>query len=92
MQRKAEVVFAAILVIIGVGILLFSAYSAYQEYVAIHSSVFGTSNAGNVTAMVNALVPKILYYGVRLAFLSIIVWVGSILTFRGVQMLGGKTK
>ncbi len=91
-QGKAAVAFAAILVLIGVAILLFTAYLAYQEYLGIHSSVFGSPNAENVTAMVNALVPKILYYGVRLAFLSILVWIGSIFTFRGVQMLGGKTK
>lgn len=74
-----------LLVVIGLSVLIFSGFLAYKEYNAITKEAI--PKLSNIEDLISDVTPIILYYGLRLAFLSVLIWVGSILLYRGIQLL-----
>jgi len=80
-----------LLVVIGISIMIFSGLLAYKEYNEITKQ--SIPSLTSIEDLVSEVTPIILYYGLRLAFLSVMVWIGSILLYRGIQLMmkfGGK--
>jgi len=80
-----------LLVVIGISIMIFSGFLAYKEYNEITRQ--SIPSLTSIEDLVSEVTPIILYYGLRLAFLSVMVWIGSILLYRGIQLMmkfGGK--
>ncbi|MCD6503067.1 MAG: hypothetical protein DRN30_00035 [Thermoplasmata archaeon] len=74
-----------LLVVVGLAVLIFSGILAYKEYNTITKETLPKLNS--IEDLVSDVTPLILYYGLRLAFLSIMIWIGSILLYRGIQLL-----
>ncbi|HHE04976.1 MAG TPA: hypothetical protein ENL19_02815 [candidate division WOR-3 bacterium] len=80
-----------LLVIIGLFVMMYSGLLAYKEYNEITRQ--SIPSLTSIEDLVSEVTPIILYYGLRLAFLSVMVWIGSILLYRGIQLMmkfGGK--
>ena len=74
-----------LLVVVGLAVLIFSGILAYKEYNTLTKETLPKLNS--IEDLVSDVTPLILYYGLRLAFLSIMIWIGSILLYRGIQLL-----
>ena len=77
-----------IVLFVGVAVLLFTLYNAYQFLLDV-PHIGGSQDL--MTLFGNALAPLIMY-AIRALYLGIMGWIGSILTRRGVQIITGVPK
>jgi hypothetical protein len=68
---------------IGVGLLIFTFYTAFQFLVGVQ----GIAPPGDFVGIFGESLSPLITYAIRALYLGIMGWVGSILTRRGVQII-----
>ncbi|MEM0021549.1 MAG: hypothetical protein QW039_03190 [Fervidicoccaceae archaeon] len=82
---KNEQVAAYILIASGIFLIFFAAYLAYSDYKTYAPSVIGS----NVNDVLSSVISSLLVLAMKLGYLGILVWGGSLVTKYGIQLLLG---
>ena len=81
---------SAALLAVGIGLLLFTFYCAYLEYLSaprVEIEVTGGAAAEEAWAIFTQILPYLIEPCIKVMFLGVMGWAGVVLTSRGVQLL-----
>ncbi len=87
-SRKVSWAAGAVLLAVGVALVLAAALAAYHEYKSVSPEIAGAiSSAAGLEEVVRAVMGPLVVVLLKIAFLSLIIWAGGVLTARGVELL-----
>ena len=87
-SRKVSWAAGAVLLAVGVALVLAAALAAYQEYKAVSPEIASAvSGAAGLEEVVRAVMGPLVVVLLKIAFLSLVIWAGGVLTARGVELL-----
>ncbi|HEU98161.1 MAG: hypothetical protein ACP5I2_04795 [Fervidicoccaceae archaeon] len=87
---KSEQIVAYIVIAVGIGLILFAAYLAYSDYRTYSPQLSQSSQ--DVGSVLSSVISSLLVLAMKLGYLGILVWGGSLITKYGIQLLSGSKK
>lgn len=87
---KSEQIVAYIIILVGIALIIFAAYLAYSDYKTYNPQL--QQSPQDVGSVLSSVISSLLVLAMKLGYLGILVWGGSLITKYGVQLLLGLRK
>jgi len=90
MHLKPEPIVAYIIIAAGIFLVIFAAYLAYGDYKTFSPAL--SQQSQDVGGVLSSVISSLLVLAMKLGYLGILVWGGSLLIKHGIQLLLGLRK